>query len=501
MNMDLESLLDFSQQRNWIKSAIDFDVSKLESMLSAESEKFWIHAGEKRALHIFHQATTRVPAYKNFLEKNKIDHKKILNIKDFQRVPLIDKKNYINAYPIEDRCWDGKLSDSKILALSSGTSGEPVFWPRSGFQEFEATIIHELLYKYLFDIDKHKTLLIVGFPMGIYVSGVATLLPSWIIGQKYNISIASVGTNRNDFIRIISSLQDKYEQVVIAGHPFFIKDVIELGKEMKISWQKNLKMMFCSEGFSEAWREYLINITGTKNKPFSIISTYGTAELLLIGHETISSIKLKQKIEKNNNLKKKILGGNFCSGIFQYNPLLRYIETINNELIFTSASGIPLIRYNLHDTGQIISAKEVVEDFGIKDIKWKLPFLALGNKSDYTIIFYAANIYPDHIKQALDKKEFLKISTGRFVMRKFYTKNMEEKLEINVELNKNIKTTKDLENLFQDQVIKTLKKVNTEYLNNISYSKKDMKPVIKLWEYQDEKFFKSGLKPKYISSV
>lgn len=37
---------------------------------------------------------------------------------------------------------------------------------------------------------------------------------------------------------------------------------------------------------------------------------------------------------------------------------------------------------------------------------WKLPIVTLRGRSDQTIIFYAANIYPEHIHHALSKQSF-----------------------------------------------------------------------------------------------
>lgn len=182
---------------------------------------------------------------------------------------------------------------------------------------------------------------------------------------------------------------------------------------------------------------------------------------------------------------------------------------MHNELLFTSASGLPLIRFNLHDSGQIISYRRIQtmmqEYHWNKKIKrdgiassWQLPFLTLWGRSDHTIIFYAANIYPEHIHAALHRKPFLGKTTGRFLMRKDYRKNMDEFLEINIELRHNVKSHRTLARAIQDQIVLKLEEINMEYLflrNNLD---KDLRPRVKLWPYQHKKYFRPGLKPKYI---
>ena len=234
-----------------------------------------------------------------------MDPQKIKTIRDFSALPILSKKNYTETYPLEERCWDGHLDRSKLIAVSSGTTGEPTFWPRGESQEFMSSVMHELIYRDLFEIGKKRTLLLIGFPMGIYVSGVATLLPSWLVSSKLkNLTIASVGNNKQEMLRIIKELGPSFDQIVLAGHPFFIKDVIE--SKGKISFGKmGLKMMLCSEGFTEEWREYLLSLTSAKKAGASdVISTYGSSEFLLMACESPLTIAFRKKISSDPELLK-----------------------------------------------------------------------------------------------------------------------------------------------------------------------------------------------------
>lgn len=497
------SAFDFKKKKNWIQFFYDFDIDGFERLLREKNERFWQNQGERRALKIFHAAAESIPAYKDFLKRNKVNHERVKTIDDFKAVPITDKNNYINSYSLEKRCWNGEISENNLVAVSSGVSGNPNFWPRNGFQEFESAIIHELLYKYIFEIKKYKSILVIGFPMGVYISGIATVLPSFMISTKaYNLTIVSAGNNKSDLLKFVKSLQEQYDQVILAGHPFFIKDVIETGNKMGINWSKNrLRLMLCSGGFNEIWREYIIKQAGI-NFSWDIISTYGSSEMLLMANETPCSIFIKRKMEKDDGFRKKLIQDRQAPNLFQYNPFLRYVETWKNELIFTSLSGIPLIRFNLHDSGFLIKLSEMKKQCSQIDkyLVWQLPFLALWGRSDYTVKFYAVNIYPEHINSALNYNSFLKKITGRFTMRKDYLKNLDEFLEIHIELRPEFKSSKKLISIIQNRIVGHLKEINMEYSDACSHLEKNLMPRIKLWPYQHEKYFKVGLKPKYISS-
>src|ERR1700751_5472933 len=87
-------------------------------------------AGQRKALKTFHQAATRVPAYKDFLDKNSINPKKIKTLSDFANVPTVTKENYLRLYPLKDLMWDGNEFNGDFISVSSGSSGEPFFWLR-----------------------------------------------------------------------------------------------------------------------------------------------------------------------------------------------------------------------------------------------------------------------------------------------------------------------------------------------------------------------------------
>ncbi len=475
--------------KNNIGDFADFDADYYSKLLVSKEPKFWQRAGEKMALTLFKAAAFRVPAYKDFLKKNQINPVKIKTIADFSKLPIIDKKNYLQSYPIEKLCWDGKIEKNTMLSVSSGSSGAPFFWPRGGNLELETSIYHELLLRDIFEADRYSTLFIITFSMGIYIAGIITLNSVLRTAQKsYPMTVIAPGINADDTLRVIKEMGQKFEQIILAGYPPFIKDILEQGEREKINWNNfRMKFLFATEGFSETWRDYTLQKAGSKNILKDSLNIYGSADAGILGHETPVCIFLRREMpdlfQRNNRL----------PTLTQYNPLLKYFEEINNETIFSCYGGIPFVRYNIHDTGGIKNFGEIAEILPQKTFKgkvWKLPFLYVFSKSDSTCSLYGVNIYPENIKTALEQPQFHRMITGKFVMTaRNKLNNQDQYLEINIELGEAYAANKNLSQKIKVAIIKNLEKNNLEYNRLRQSIKAKSDPEIILWPQNHEKYF------------
>jgi phenylacetate-CoA ligase len=102
--------------------------------------------------------------------------------------------------------------------------------------------------------------------------------------------------------------------------------------------------------------------------------------------------------------------------IFQYNPIDHYIEsTDEGELLFTItrlATAAPKVRYNLHDSGGIITYKQLqtvlAEYPGHAAVKPQrvshFPILYLFGRSDMTVPFYGAKISPADLEAVVNER-------------------------------------------------------------------------------------------------
>jgi phenylacetate-CoA ligase len=405
----------------------------------------------------------KITAYKKFLAD--------------QSGEFIDKSNYLHKYPLTELLPDSYVDYTKMISVSSGSSGKPYFWPRGDYLEVETTIIYEMILKDFFNVDKKKTLVIDAYSMGMYVAGVFTLNSCLRIAQRgYPLSVITPGISLDSILRIISEIGSLYEQIVICGYPPFVKDTIEEGINRGFDWSSyNLKFIFGAEAISEDWREYLYDKAKVSDYYTSSINTYGSADAAILGHETPLSILIKRICTKNEDLLKKLFNGRTVSTFVQYHPHLKYFESINDELICSAVGGMPLLRYNLHDAGAVYTFNNMVDLLKKEGIDilseaeklnipiWRLPFIVLFGKSDQTITLYGLNIYPQTIRNGLEDSEVINMLTTRMTMATKYDDSKDQYIEVVAELQKDVVLSNDLVRNVEERVYNSLLKHNYEY--------------------------------------
>lgn len=480
--------------------------------ISRKSPKQAAHYNaETIALSLFHQMAERVPAYKDFLAREGIDPKKIKTIADYKNVPYLDKKNYLTQYPLAELCWDGDIFANNMISVSSGSSGQPFFWPRGEVQNQEGAWIHERIYKDIFHTDKRSTLVVICFSMGTWIAGSFTTACTVEVSKRgYKINVITPGLEKEEIIKSVKHLGLQYEQVVIAGYPPFVKDIIDEGREAGIAWKKlNVKFLWAGEAFSEEWRDYVLKLVGSNNPFYDSANIYGSADASILGHETPASILLRRIYNKNKKLCEATFGTPILPSIVQFYPENRYFEQLDSELVFTTNAGIPLARYNIHDSGGVMQFDELVEPvkqqfleglktFDIDSEQWKLPFIYLNGRKDFTATIYAVNVYPENIKAALVDPKLRSWVTGKFTMATKYHNDMDQYFEINIEMAKGMKFDEDYQQLAKSTVIKKLVQLNGEFRKLYNAIGKRAEPYIHLIPYGDTEYFGSGVKHRWV---
>ncbi|MFH0819318.1 MAG: hypothetical protein V1898_04950 [Patescibacteria group bacterium] len=455
---------------------LDFSVEDFFNFLKNVDIGLINEISNQRVLELFNLAAHHVPAYKDFLKKNNINSNDIKDINDFSLVPIMDKSNYLNKYSIEELSWDGKLNGHSMLSVSSGTSGKPYYWPRSIYLEYETAITHEIFCNMFFDIKNKKTLVIVAYAMGMYVAGTFTLNSFSKLAKKgYKISVVSPGLDETEVLRIAEDLYQDYDQIILAGYPPFVKDILDYGIANNISLDKyNLKFIFGAENFSEEWRSYVLNLAGHKSLfkiPYYSMNTYGSADCAILGHETPFSIKYRRFI-KSQNMERIAFNCEHMPTLVQFNPFVKYFELVNQKLIFSANGGIPLIRYNINDLGNIVSHKELCNklkinfidsDFSSENKFNKFPFLYLYGRAGNTVTIYGVNIYYENIKMALENQQIIHIVSGKFSLKTTVDKGYNQSLEIDIELSTKKDASNNEKGLISTIIQHTLEQNNLEY--------------------------------------
>ncbi len=496
----------------------DFEnVSWLESNLRKRPEDFWVKRGERRVLKLFQLMSQRVPAYKDLLKKKRIKPELIKTIKDFKEIPLIDKDNYLKKYPLESLCWDGKFKEkSFIICSTSGSTGEPFYFPHEEEQDLQYSILAELYLRANFEIQKRSTLYIVGFMLGAWIGGVFTYSAIRLLTKKgkYKISIITPGVDKMGIINVVKKLGEKFDQVIIGSYAPFLKDVLDDGIRLGVDWKKyNLGFVFSAEGFSEGLRDYILKTVGAKNIYTTTLNHYGTVDLGTMSYETPISILLRRKAIQDKVIYEKLFKETVkLPTLTQYIPELFYFEEIDRTVICSAFSGIPLVRYNLKDYGGVIGFREISEIFkekGIDIIKessredidktlWNLPFVYVFERKDFSVKFYLCDVYPEIIRRALLVSELEKLVTGKFAMRVKFNRKQNQYLEVNIELKKGVVKGNDLKNKIAQILLDRLLKENPGYKFVYNHIRKRAIPHVILWDYESLKYFKTGGKQKWV---
>lgn len=501
-----------------IQSFIMSNPKRASWALAKMPEGFWLKKGKQKAMRLFKETVNKVPAYRKFLCEHNIDPEEIKTFTDFKKLPIIDKKNYLDQYPLEQTVWNEEISNMYMITCSSGSTGQPYFWPRLAKKDKSIPQAMELMYTEFFEIDKKKTLVLINLALGTWAAGELAAESSRIVAKKPNLPLTVItpGLNLEETIRIFENIGSKFEQTVIVGYPPFVKDVIDAGTKRGLDWKKyNLKLLIGGEGTSEEWRDYIAEKIGAKDNIRAIISLFAAADAGIIGHETPFSILIRRLARKNSKICEDLFGEAQIPSLNQFNPLAWYIERVNDEIVLTINSGIPLIRYNFHDRGGMITFSEMLEKLknnGYDPEKllsdntldfnkvWRLPFFYVFGRKD-AVVFSSANIYLEQIRQVLEKEELIKSNTGRFKASVVYDDYQNPSIKLDIELARGVKPSNSLNEKYKSGIVHGLLEISSEY--KILYEKRGedkVTPNITLWEFNSDIFKTRGnSKHKYKS--
>ncbi len=487
----------------------------VENKLRHESERKRIQAGEKRALELFHQMAKRVPAYKDFLHAHRIKPADITTIHDFQRLPLLNKTNYLRKYPMEMLCWDGSYGKGQwVISSTSGSLGEPFYFPREHDQDLQYAITAELYLRNQFAIDRKKTLYVVAFPMGAWIGGVFTYEALKIIaGNGYDISVITPGIHKQEVINAVKQLAGSFDQVIIGAYAPFLKDILDDGAAQGIDWPRHkMGFVFSAEAFTEKFRDYIIAMTQPDNPLLFSLNHYGTVDMGTMAHETPESILIRRQLVDDGKLKLLFPESRRQPTFTQYDPELFYFEEEGQNLICSAYSGIPLVRYDLKDYGGIMTRQQVHEtlraggfnpddmlrDAGIADKVWNLPFLYIYERNDFSVSYYAFTIYPDMVRRALQAEEFEKVLTGKFTMYVDYDASGRQRLNVHVEMKRSVEADSKLPTAVSRRIHTALTEESSEYRETAREVGNPVKPVVYCHPYESAEYFRPGVKQKWV---
>ena len=465
---------------------------------------------QRHFFELFKHYAQQVPAYADFLRRCSVSPQSLLKPEDYPKLPLMTKATYMREYPIAQRCIGGSLQVADRIAVSSGSTGQATFWPRSLDYEAEIAMRFEQVFHDSFLAHQRSTLAVVCFALGNWVGGLFTTSCCWHLSAKgYPLMTATPGNNKAEIFRVIRELAPNFEQIVLLGYPPFIKDVLDAGLDEGICWQNyQTKLVFAGEVFSEEWRELLASRTGSTAACFDSASLYGTADGGVLGNETPFTIAIRRWLAQCPDLAYQLFGESRLPTLVQYDPASRYFELENDTLVLSAENSLPLFRYHIADKGGLISFQEMLSflsQHGIENLTEiglphdyqprHQPLVFVFGRADFTVSFYGANIYPENIAVGLQQQAIQQWLSGKFVLETDEDAQGNKYLKIAVELLPGTTADDDKSEQIASCIKQQLLRLNSEFKHYVPTERQ--LPQINLHAFADPDYFPLGVKHRY----
>ena len=460
------------------------------------------------ALALFHDAARTVPAYAAFLRSAGVDPGTVRSPEDFDRLPMLTKDTYHRRYPLPELCRDGRLDGCDMVAVSSGSSGTPTVWPRSVLDERAVAARFEQVFRDGFLAGERRTLAVICFALGSWVGGMYTAAACRHLAAKgYPVTVVTPGNDVAEILRVIAELGPLFDQVVLAGYPPFVKNVVDVGLAQGIDWPAfRVKLVLAGEVFSEEWRDLVGRRAGLTAPLADSASLYGTADAGVLGTETPLSVSIRRFLAGRPDVLRELTGQARLPTLVQYDPVARYFQASGSTLLFSSDGATPLVRYHIADEGGLVGFEEMLAfcarhghdplaEAGERHRVPRLPFVYVFGRSLFTVSYFGANVYPENVTVALERVEVCDWVTGKFVLSTAETADRDRELRVVVELAPGQAGSAEREAQLADAIRAELRRLNSEFAHYVPQAAQ--LPVVELRPAGDPEFFPPGVKHRY----
>ena len=429
-------------------------------------------AGRWRARRAFYRAVRSVPAYREFLASAGFQH---------DSPPETDKENYVRRYRTEQRCVGGRLPERDVtIDESSGSTGTPYNWVRSGLERHQSHIFISFFAQYCYGTQPYVT--INAFSMGAWATGI-----NMGVAMARHGIVKCTGPDVEKILHTLRFFGPSY-RYLIAGYPPFLKHLIDAAEAQGFAFEDfDLRALVGGEGMAEGLRDYLLR------RFRSVFSGFGATDLEIgIAGETPVAVAIRRLCRERPDVRTALFGADSrLPMLFQYNPLMHYVEVNENrELIFTiSRQSLlsPRVRYNVHDEGGVARFDDMQRRLaacGIDvaelcgDARLRLPFFWIYGRRDYTVSVMGANIYPEDIEQCLYADTDLAKITHSFCLA--LAEGARAAVNPKFIFEVDAEPTAELAATYRDSVLKNLIALNADFREAWQEYPETVTPVIEL---------------------
>jgi phenylacetate-CoA ligase len=457
------------------------------------SPRYLAWASHIRGKRSFYRAVRGVPAYRSYIE-----HLGFTG----GVVPETDKESYIKAFPPESRCVGGRLPETDVMIdESAGSTGVAYNWVRTTRERHESHRLISYFATYCFGPEPVIT--INAFSMGGWATGIN-------MGEalRRNGVVKNVGPDIGKILGTMSFFGTAHRYLVM-GYPPFLKELIDTADAQGFPLADfHLDALVGGEGMSEGLRDYLLKRFG------SVYSGYGATDLEIgIGGETPLSVKVRRLARDEPAVHAALFGDDpRLPMLFQYNPLMHYIEVNDDGEMLTSITRSsvlsPRVRYNIHDQGGVahyddFAGRLAAAGHDIRELErevggpiLRLPFLWIFGRRDYTVSIMGANIYPEDLEQAVYADEELARITRSFCQTLSESGNGEVRPRFYLEIDG--EPSDALAERFSEAIVRHLLEVNADFRKAWQEYPETMQPEIRLHRLGEGPFAADSARVKQV---
>ena len=440
-----------------------------------------------------------MPAYRDFLRRRGIDSS---HIGSLDQLPETDKRSYVDAYRLAERCLGGRIPlRGTTIDESSGSTGTPYNWVRSREERTHVRRMISFFARYTFG--DAPLVILNAFSMGAWATGLTTA-----IALERNGLVKATGPDVGKIIGAMRELGPGYRYLIV-GYPPFLKLLLDQGDDVGFEWDRyEMHALMGGEGNSEGLRDYLLR------RFRSAYSGYGATDVEIgLAAETPICVRLRRRAADDPGLAVALFGESGRSPmLFQYNPLLHHIETnADGELVFTVtrlSTLSPKVRYNVGDHGGVIRHDELVRRLEASGYRWQdvappgsgrgvlMPFLYVFGRKDSTVSVMGANIYPQDIEAAIYSEPELARRVRSFQLCVLESLPGETKPCVSIQLESG-DPTQELCGRLSSVLEKWLLSTNRDYQEAVKEYPELMRPVVQLYKAGEGPFAGSEARIKH----
>lgn len=396
------------------------------------------------ALKLFQTSAKKIPAYQAFLKAKNVDPKMVRAETDFtQCVPITHKSNYILKYPEAQRL--STQDQWRPLYASSGSSGTPTFWHLGKRSAEYGFSVHENLFRHGFGIlPSEPTLLVVCFGMGIWIAGTFTAQAGFYLAEKgWRVATITPGLDEAALAAVITKFAPTYKHIVLAGFPSYIARMVREHKNTFKSSRAHVHILLAAEAISEAFRDTLLQDLGSPRQS-DVLSVYGSADAGAMGFETPFTLDLVRRSLRDKTLHEQLFGAHTSQtpALYQYDSRFIYFENIGPEFALTTESASPLIRYNIHDVGEVISSKQLTlfaksVGLNIAAPYNRMPAVTYRSRTDVALLYHAINLTASQLSSWF-LPQYYEVLHGYFAYTQKTTSGLGERLTMRIATKKRL---------------------------------------------------------------